>query len=65
MNQLIPSEHLSSPTRQRVRIGVTALLGTRRFLALPSRVQNAIVPRAFLSAWSNGHRMRGDRIGIR
>ena len=49
MNQLIASEHLSSlSTRQRVRVKVTALLGTRRFLALPSSVQNAIVPRAFL-----------------
>lgn len=37
-----------SPRQRQVRMKATALLGTRRFLALPTRVQNAIVPRAFV-----------------
>lgn len=49
MNQLIATPR---PTyldaRQRVRVRVTSLLGTRRFLALPPRVQNAIVPPTFV-----------------
>lgn len=49
MNKAIVLEHQhQSPRQRQVRMKATALLGTRRFLALPTRVQNAIVPRAFV-----------------